>query len=381
MEGRNALNSTVYITRISTVTSLGTGVETLFSGLENKRSGIKRIKRFDTTAYAGPYAGLIDFPDRETKGPVIFKLADMLAAQVGPVDPDTFLIVASTKAGIDELDAAAVRTGTVPHHALLSDLTGYMAAKMGIRHRGININSACASSTIAVAKGAALIKSGAMDAVLVCCMDIVSEFVFSGFSALGAMSPEPASPFDINRTGLNLGEGGAAVMLMNERKAENLSESLLAQVTGWGIAGDAGHLTAPARDGSGLKRAVKKACAAAGVRPGDIHAVNTHGTGTVYNDAMELKVLHDLFDTKTVTANSIKGAIGHTLGAAGGIETALCVTMIQKGIMLPTAGLENPEQGAASLICREAQPLNSPRILTTNSGFGGINAALVIEGV
>lgn len=368
----------VYITQVNAITALGPDLESLYAGLMDKKSGIRPITRIDTRPYASVYAGVIE--SLTSGSSLIIQLADRLIEQLGEVNKDAFLITASTKAGIDGLDDHSARSG-VPRNLSLSSLNTYMAMKIGLECSGININSACASSTIAIAKGAVLIASGSMDSVLICCLDTVSEFVFSGFSCLGAMSDKPARPFDKNRTGLTLGEGAAAIMLMNRKKAKALGRKSLARISGWGIANDANHLTAPAKDGCGLKLAIKIACKKAGIRPDNITAFNSHGTGTVYNDAMELHVIHALFNRNKIAANSIKGAIGHTLGAAGGIETALCVKMIEKQMMTPTIGLCDPEKGAERIFSRNARSLKDHRMLTTNSGFGGINAALVLEGI
>jgi len=380
MEGWKTFMNSVYITQAKVITALGPDLESLYAGLMDQKSGIQPVTRFDTQSYAGSYAGIIESLEPENESSLIVQLADMLLEQLGDINKDTFLITASTKAGIDRLDGCNGRSEAVSKNLLLSSLTGYIARKTRLKHKGININSACASSTIAIAKGASLIESGSADSVLICCMDTVSQFVFSGFSCLGAMSDTPARPFDKDRNGLTLGEGAAAVMLMNRQKAKELGKPCLAQITGWGIAGDASHLTAPAKDGCGLKLAIKKACGKAGIKTDDIHAINTHGTGTVYNDAMEINVIHDLFDCNKIAANSIKGAIGHTLGAAGGIETALCVKMLEQQMMTPTIGFCDLEKGIETIISQNARALMDHRILTTNSGFGGINAAIILEG-
>ncbi|MBF0201186.1 MAG: beta-ketoacyl-[acyl-carrier-protein] synthase family protein [Desulfamplus sp.] len=395
------MTHSVYITRTAVVTPLGEGSDALFTGLMEKRSGIGVISRFDTGKTASSFAGTIPLLDtvhgsprildgsprildgspRILDGsPRILGLTDILLDQLGKVDQDTRLIVASTKAGIENVERGE-NQDALSKGIFMSGLTDYISRKLKLNNAGININAACASSTIAIAKGAALIRAGAADAVLVCCMDVVSRFVFTGFSALGAMSREPARPFDRHRNGLTLGEGAAAVLLMNSARTKESAIELPVKISGWGIAGDAVHLTAPARNGMGLKRAVGAACRMAGMDPVDIFAVNTHGTGTIYNDAMELEVLKSIFDPDRVVANSIKGAIGHTLGAAGGIEVVLCKKMIEKGIMVPTKGLETPEKSAGKMILMEPAILTQNRILTINSGFGGINAALLIEGI
>ncbi|MFA5905938.1 MAG: beta-ketoacyl synthase N-terminal-like domain-containing protein, partial [Desulfobacula sp.] len=256
----------VYITGAGAITSLGPDLDALFDALLANRTGICNLARFDTRSYSSVYAGVINALDEKKRLPLIYQLADLLIHQIGPVNADTILIVASTKAGIDRLTQDVISPENIPAGLLLSDLTGYISKKIGLEQEGININSACASSTIAIAKGATLIESGCADAILVCCLDTVSQFVFSGFSALGAMSDTPARPFDRNRNGLTLGEGAAAIMLMNEKRALALGRPKLARISGWGISGDAVHLTAPAKNGSGLIQAINSACKKAGIR-------------------------------------------------------------------------------------------------------------------
>ncbi|MFH2057517.1 MAG: beta-ketoacyl synthase N-terminal-like domain-containing protein [Pseudomonadota bacterium] len=368
----------VYITQAKAITSMGPDLDTLYEGLLENKTGIGKVKRFETNTYISPYAALIEDLKNTNNQSLIFDLSDKLLAQLSGIDKDCLLITASTKAGIDLLTKSPADL-KISSTVLPSSLPGYISNKMGLKNKGFNINCACASSTIAIAKGASLIMMGHADSVLICCMDIVTQFVYSGFSALGAMSPFPAAPFDKNRQGLTLGEGAAAIVLMSEQKMESLNIAPLAQICSWGIASDAAHVTAPAKDGRGLKLAIKNACTQARVSLDDISAFNTHGTGTVYNDSMEIHVIKSLFSKKNIIANSIKGAIGHTLGAAGGIEVALCIKMLEKRLMPGTAGFINPQKDAKNIIRSDPQKFMGDYILTTNSGFGGINAAIVMK--
>jgi 3-oxoacyl-[acyl-carrier-protein] synthase II len=248
-----------------------------------------------------------------------------------------------------------------------------------LEREGMNISASCASSTIAIAQGAELIVSGWTDAVLVCCMDLVTEFVFSGFSALQALSPEPCRPFDKNRSGLSIGEGAAALLLMSNTRARQEDRPHLATILGWGSANDAHHITAPAADGCGLQQAVNQAMTKAKCKPSDIAAISAHGTGTIYNDQMELNVFNQIFADQPSPVYSIKGAIGHTMGAAGGIEAAVGIHTLRENIVPPTTGLRNPEKEAEGRVRAEPMPFYGDRLLTTNSGFGGINAAIILS--
>ena len=367
----------VYIARSGAITALGPDLDSLYKGLLDKQTGIAKVARFSTADYLSPYAALIPDLDYRHHDSLIFELADRLVAQISGIDKDTLLMTASTKSAIDLLERQPEKKGL--HQAVSPGcLPIYLAEKLGIKTGGININAACASGSIAVAKGAFLIGMGHADAVLICCLDIITTFVFSGFSALQAMSPMPAAPFDRNRQGLTLGEGGAWILLMSKDKARSAGILPAAKICGWGIANDASHVTAPARDARGLKRAILNACRQAGMAPHDISAMNAHGTATVYNDAMEMTAVNALFAHEHLVVNGIKGAIGHTLGAAGGIEVALCTKMLQTRIMPGTVGFAHPDDGTKDCVSADRKTLSGSTILTTNSGFGGINAALIL---
>jgi 3-oxoacyl-[acyl-carrier-protein] synthase II len=289
------------------------------------------------------------------------------------------LITATTKAGIDNLERLRRGQRTETADILPGGVAEGIAAKLGLPKTGINISAACASSTIAVARGAALISSGRTDAVMVVCLDVITEFVFSGFSALQALSPFPCKPFDKGRQGLTLGEGAAAIYLMRAERAAELGRPNLGRLVGWGISSDATHITAPARDGHGLIAAVETALQRAELDAERVDVVSAHGTGTVYNDAMELTAFKHIFGRRRPPVYSIKGAIGHTLGAAGGIEVAVGLRMLQQGLAPPTVGFAEPEPGAEDWVSADPRTVSGNYLLSTNSGFGGINAALVLE--
>jgi 3-oxoacyl-[acyl-carrier-protein] synthase II len=211
-------------------------------------------------------------------------------------------------------------------------------------------------------------------------MDIVTEFVFSGFSALKALSPQPCRPFDRERSGLSLGEGAAALLLMSEERALREGREKLGAVLGGAVVNDANHITAPSRDGSGLAEAIAQALRAAGTGAGSMAAVCAHGTGTIHNDLMELKAFSRVFGGDRTPVFSVKGAIGHTLGAAGGIEAVISLRALREGSIPPTAGFVNPESGAEGLVSSRPVGIAGRHLLSTNSGFGGVNAAVVLEG-
>jgi len=379
MKGTGSDVAQVWITRVATVTSLGSSFQELWQGLLAGQTAIKPLLRFPVTNYKASVAACIPDLAPSDEQSMMHDLLNRLIKEMEPVPSDTFLITATTKAGIDNLERIRRGTPADSHDILLSSIPDTLSQRLGLTDPGINISAACASSTIALARGAALIASGTRDAVLVCCMDLVTEFVFSGFSSLGALSPVPCMPFDRERNGLSLGEGAAALMLMSPHRARKENRPPLGRILGWGAASDAAHVTAPASDGSGLIQAISQALRRANLEAEEISAICAHGTGTVYNDIMELTAFHQVFGGRKVPVFSVKGSIGHTMGAAGGIEVALGMKALSVQIVPPTAGFLNPEEGAEGLVSPDPADISGDYLLSTNSGFGGINAAIILK--
>ena len=374
--------SRVVLVAATAVTGLGGSVSSLWESLMAGRTAVAPVTRFACRNYSTNLGVTLPWLRRPEGGTALEPLFARLAGRPEEVPEGTRLLMASTKVGVDLLEQN-LRGGTNVDLRMAGEHHAIELAKAcwGLDDpRALNYNAACASSTIAIGWGASLIAREETRSVLVVCADLLSEFVFSGFSSLQALGTEGARPFDRRRDGLVLGEGGAALLLMSSSMAAQRALPVLAEVVGWACANDASHLTAPAKDGSGLVSAVRQAMAVAGVRAEDIVAVSSHGTGTVFNDAMELTALRLVFGRRSLPCNSVKGAIGHTLGAAGGIEVALGARMLQHGIVPPTIGLELPDDGAEQFFSPEPQPFEGRYLLSTNSGFGGINAALILRG-
>jgi 3-oxoacyl-[acyl-carrier-protein] synthase II len=224
-----------------------------------------------------------------------------------------------------------------------------------------------------------MITEGTVKSVLVVAADLVSRFIFTGFSALQGLTASTCRPFDNKRDGLVLGDGGVAILLMEKDEADRRGFDSLARISGWGIANDANHITGPAKDGRGLISAIRSAVSAAEIPLDQVEAYCAHGTGTSYNDAMELTAVDSLFGDRGFPIFSVKGAIGHTLGAAGAIETAIAVCSLKEKRVPPTVGLINPDANGLGRVSNTEQGFGGTNILTTNSGFGGCNAALLLE--
>jgi 3-oxoacyl-[acyl-carrier-protein] synthase II len=238
---------------------------------------------------------------------------------------------------------------------------------------------ACASGTQAVALAADWIRTGRADVVLAGGTDLLCRFVVAGFNALRATA-EVARPFDRERRGLVLGEGAAVLLLEAKDHAARRGAAALARVLGVGAAGDAVHMTAPDREGRGAARAMAAALADAALRPAAVDFVSAHGTGTPYNDGMEAAAITSVFGRRGVAVDSIKGAIGHTLGAAGAFEAVVCVEALRAGAIPPTTGLVDVDPACADLdlVQGAARERRVAVALSTSSGFAGTNAALVL---
>ncbi len=285
-----------------------------------------------------------------------------------PVLPEnTQLICATTKAAIDELLIRPENLNGQPWQ-----VADWLADHLNIAEQATTVSAACASGTLAIIQGAMRISAGECDHVLVAGFDLLAEFILTGFDSLKALSRDGAKPFDQHRDGLSLGEGAGWLLL----SAENVTESgnpPLARIENWAISCDATHITAPCRKASGLIEVFKHFTTDGSI---PIGGINAHGTGTVYNDAMELLAFSSTCDAG-IPVCSVKGALGHTLGAAGILEALLSAMSLKQMVLPPTFGLKSPAESSCTLSGTEQLKLRYPSIVSCNSGFGGINAGIL----
>ena len=343
------------------------------------RSVIKKVKRFSTDPYYAKMAACIPDLEETRNRSMLYNLIDRVFPDKLDIPSDTFLITASTKAGIDKIIDSYKSNKSCSNENLLPFIGDYIIDKLSLKGGSFHISAACASSTVAVSRGASLIESGRCDSVLICCFDLVTEFVFSGFCSLKAMSPFPCTPFDKNRKGMSIGEGAAFLLLMKSEKARELNKKAMGILSGWAVTNDATHITRPDQDGYGLSLAIEKSLSKAGIPAGSVSAICAHGTGTLYNDSMELASYKKVFGERKMPVFSVKGAIGHTLGAAGGIETAVSLKCLLNNTIPPTTGFSVPEERAKGLVSADIIEGDISYILSTNSGFNGVNGAIIIK--
>jgi len=253
---------------------------------------------------------------------------------------------------------------------------------LGFAGHSVIIANACASGANAIGHAADLIAVGAADCVLTGGFEALTELVFVGFDCLQTTSIDRCRPFDLNRSGLLLGEGAAFVVLESAEHAQRRGAASLCYLTGYGHATDFHHLTQPQPDGAALVDVMRAAAAQARVAPAQIGYVNAHGTATPANDGVEAKAYGAFFgDALGATRiSSTKAAIGHTLGAAGAVEALFAIEALRSGRLPPQINLETPIPEIAPALVGEKETSGDMRhVMSVNLGFGGSNAALVFS--
>jgi len=272
--------------------------------------------------------------------------------------------------------------GSAPMDAVNAYLQGNLAsaihAFLGTDGPSMTVVNACASSTDAIGIAMSWMKSGLCDIALAGGADEMSRIPLCGFNSLGILSRTLSAPFDRDRNGLNLGEGAAVLVLENEDSVQKRGATTRALIRGYGTCNDAYHLTSPDPQGAGLINAITRALGEAELPPPEITFINAHGTGTQDNDAVEGLVLSRLFGPK-IKFLSTKGYTGHTLGAAGGLEACFSILALENGWIPASAGFQNQDAGIPLAPVRERTTIQGRFALSTSLGFGGCNAALLIE--
>ena len=310
--------SDVVIADQGLLSAYGSGVDACMEALLAGRRALRQAgSRFPPALATLPVGAMPDLPDSGASGEPLLNGMRVLLDVARPLPPDAALYVATTAGEIGLLEKE-ILAGAPPSGAdRLSLLPAKLAQALGLQNGAPQlVSSACASSLAALALAASAIRRGQCDSALVVGGDTVSEFTLSGFAALMALDPSGARPFDVRRRGITLGGAVAFALLMRRERACREGRPCLGVVGGWGLTCDANHLTGPSRDGTPLAEAAGQALRMAGCRPGAVAAIAAHGTGTVYNDQMELLAFRRVFGAPRPLF-SVKGGLGHTLGAAG----------------------------------------------------------------
>ena len=380
---------TVAIAGMGATTAVGRGVDALRSALRDNSSGLRASERFASPRFQSSVVGAApsSVATSDDSDPS-FRLANEALSEareqsrdlLASIPPERIaLILSTTKANIEALERLADgRPCPDPaRRHLQGDLLAIdLAAEHGARGPVQCVSVACVSGLVAIQQGVKCIQRGAADAVFVVGVDHLSAFVVAGFTALKAIDPEGCRPFDQDRRGLSPGEAAGAIVLVRANSAPSPAITL----RGWGCSNDANHMTGPARDGSGLARAIRAALSSANVAPTEIDYVNAHGTGTPYNDAMESAALRAVFGEHCPPMSGAKGMLGHTLGAAGVVETILCALAMRERWLPGTPRLNTAAADApAALVIAPRAATRLNHVLKLNTGFGGVNGALILR--
>jgi len=372
MEKEMAETVNIYLGATSLLTALGDKAATL-DAMSKGVSGLRYCERL------GMNAGVIDGIDTvdgasrfETL--VVSQLERVLAeSQIRLSDSDTQLILSTTKGDVELLGKAS--SDEIPQRAYLYNTALRIAHCFNCANRPVVISNACISgvSAFVVARDM-LIDKGLRHVVIVGC-DVLSEFITTGFASFKSISPNPCRPYDATRDGLTLGEACGVVVLTTDI---NYAERPLVRLTGGAVTNDANHISGPSRTGDGLCYAIEAAMREANVVPSQIGFVNAHGTATLYNDEMESKAVA-LAGLSGTPLSGLKGYIGHTLGASGVVETIICAEELRRGKIFGTLGFEEQGTSVNIAVSSGEQKIRMPYCVKTASGFGGCNAAIVLD--
>ena len=373
----------IFVVSDNIFSPLGTTTAENFSRL---KAGVSAVRRHDRPEMASEpfYAALFD-PTADTDGIytkfeklLLTSISDALkTGDVDPRDPRTILILSTTKGNISLLETGA--EGRAPagpglnHRMALHTSARLVADHFHFINTPIVISNACISGILALVTAMRLINSGSYDMAVIAGADVISRFVLSGFGSFQAISSGPCRPFDRSRDGINLGEGAGTIILSSREKYRGGI-----RLRGGAVSNDANHISGPSRSGQELCQVINKSLAEAGVTPGDIGFISAHGTATIYNDEMEAKAI-TLAGLQSVPVNSLKAYYGHTLGAAGLIESIVTLQSMRENLVLPSLGFRDNGVSMPLNICSSLLHTSLNSCLKTASGFGGCNAAVVMS--
>jgi 3-oxoacyl-[acyl-carrier-protein] synthase II len=391
----------VAVTGIGVVSPLGRGLDCFESGLQQGYSCLEILSTFETDIDPPPVVAQIR-ETLEVEGRHGFHLSrtDQLAimasrdaiAQANPEPRDANLggvIVATTVGGLSNVEPQIATDPRLYYRrkglsSVISYQHGHVADAVGayleLQGPRLGISVACAAGAMSIAIAARMVLDGSAPFMLAGGSEALCPFTLSGFNALQALDPRPCRPFDLNRNGLNLGEGAAMLVLESLRRARKRGAKVFAILRGWGMTNDAFHPTAPHEEGLGLAQSMILAMKMAGVGPEQIGYVNAHGTGTYLNDVAETKAYEAVFRDRRdpIPVSSTKSYIGHCLAAAGALESVITILSLRSGVLFPTLRLSDPiPSSVIDWVIREPRQQSSPLAMSASAGFGGSNTTLV----
>jgi 3-oxoacyl-[acyl-carrier-protein] synthase II len=395
----------VYVSGVGAVSPVGTGRNEMFDALCRGISGAREVAGFDTSKldrHVGCEVAGFVAEDHLTRAELEragrcghFALA---AARIaledagldrGFDDPERVAVVLGTTMGeanlLGELEnhwlhrgAEAVPAALVPRYGT-GNLPAQVARALGARGFVQALPAACAAGNYAVGQAAREIRRGRADIVVTGASEVIERLQYAGFARLGAMSPDRVRPFDVDRSGILVGEGAGVLVLESEASLVRRGGRPLAEVGALGLACDAHHITRPHPEGEGSRRALLAAIERSGLAAADVDHVNAHGTGTPSNDVIEARVLNDVFGSRRPPVTSLKSMLGHCMGAASALEAIACVLTIETRVIPPTIHLEHQDPECDVEVVREPRTFEALDVVLNNAlAFGGYDAALLL---
>jgi len=382
-----------YVVSSAMISSLGFGSQKNMEALYHGRSGVDRIDDkqlypqsfmgarldtkklnacFDNNHHLNRLGESFEFTRFEKMA--ITAMAGVYRNNEFPVDKDTIFILSTTKGNIDLLKLDLFEKYG-KERSMLWKAADIIRQYWGFENKAQVLSNACVSGVEALHIASQMIKQGLYKHAVVVGADILSEFVVSGFMSFQSLSSNRCQPYDEKRDGLNLGEAAACIFLSSDDSLIK-ENHLRIVVSGGASSNDANHISGPSRTGDGQFFAISSALKEAGLKNSDIDFVSAHGTATAYNDEMECKALN-LAGLQDVPLHSLKAYLGHTLGAAGLIESVICIHSIIDQKMIRSLGYNTHGVSMPLNIAEETRPWPLVNILKTASGFGGSNAAVI----
>jgi 3-oxoacyl-[acyl-carrier-protein] synthase II len=406
------LNRRVVVTGMGVLSPVGNGLDAFWDGLTAGRSGIGPITLFDASDFSVRFAGEVkDFDvaqwldrkeskrmDRVSQLGVAAALEAVKDSGLAITDDNRDRVGVFIGSGIGGLrtleDQIRVLIERGPDRVspfiipmMIVDMTaGHVSMQLGARGPNEAVVTACATGNNAIGDAAHIIARGDADVMIAGGTEAaITPIGVAGFANMKALStrndePERASrPFDVDRDGFVLGEGAGIVVLEEREAAMARGARIYAEVAGYGLSADAHHITSPAPHGEGAQRAMRMALRSAGMEPSDIGYINMHGTSTGAGDVAESEAIEAVFGEATAPpVSSTKSMTGHTLGAAGGIESVASILAIDRGLLPPTINLENQDPACRlDYVPNTARKVDVDAAMTNSFGFGGHNATLI----
>ena len=405
----------VVITGIGVLTPLSSELELFWQNLIAGKSGIGPVTRFNTAEYDCKIGGEVrDFnpeefmPVKEARRTDRFVQYAVGAAKKAMVDSgiemakeDANRVGVLIGSGIGGMETIENQVGTLIRKGpgrvspfmipmlIVNMASGYVSMLLGAKGPNLAVVSACATATHALGEAARAIVHNDADIMIAGGSEAaITQMGYAGFCAMKALStrndePERASrPFDAQRDGFVMGEGAGVCILESLEHARHRHAKIYCEVAGYGITGDAYHMSAPAPEGEGAARSMAMAMRHAKVNPEQIDYINAHGTSTPVGDKCETQAIKKVFGeyAKKLAISSTKSMTGHLLGAAGAVETAVCALAIRDGIVPPTINYENPDPDCdLDYVPNKARPMKVEVCLNNSLGFGGHNATIIVR--